>query len=175
MLGGHEWGEKCFGHCKQSLACELLCGIGPTTAHAQVQISKCVVAITAGCNTCCTAISHGEVRCGVSQNARAACGKHLFARLIFDSQHGIGELSAERSHVDLLVELAGIENDEMRHGLQPSSNFVTLRLAGHSRRNVLTVLWCDFKHRIELARARSAEVRCDDVHTTVVATPAQCT
>jgi hypothetical protein len=158
---------------EQGLARMLVRGLTAPTACAQVQIRKGIVTIAACSHTRCATIGYRVVRCGVRQHPRTARGEHLFARLVFDGEHGIGKLSAQRCHVDRLVELAGIENDEMRHGLQPSCNFVTLRLASHSRRNVLTVLRGHFKHRIELTRARSAEVRRDDVHATVVATPAQ--
>ena len=63
----------------------------------------------------CTAIGHGVMRRGVSQHACTAGGEHLFARLVFDGQHGIGQLTTQSGHVDFGVELAGVENDEVGH------------------------------------------------------------
>jgi len=152
VLRGHEGCKKCFCHGKQGLACALLRRLAAPSAHAQIQISKGVIAITPCSFAGCTTIGHRKVRCGVSQHACAAGGKHLFASFVGDGEHGIGELSTQRGHVDRLVKLTGIENDKMGHGLQPGSNFVTLRLAGHRSREVLTVLWCDLEHRVELPR-----------------------
>jgi len=55
------------------------------------------------------------MRGGVGQHARAAGGKNLLACFVFHGEHGVGHLAAKLLHLDFLVELAGVEDHEVRH------------------------------------------------------------
>ncbi len=173
VLGRHQRGKKFFHDLDQGFTSGLLRGFASATTHAQVQVHKRIVSVATSGLTGSTAIGHGVMRRRISQHTGTTSGEHLFARFIFHGQHGVGQLATQCFHLHLLVELRGIENDEMWHGLQPGHGLVALGAAGHRSGDVLAVLWCDVKHRIQLSRARGAEIRSDDVDTAIVRTPAQ--
>ena len=75
----------------------------------------CLGVLTACGSTRFSAIGHRIVRRGVGKHARTARGKDL--RTVFGThrQHGVGQLAAQPAHVDMRLQIAGVEDHNMRH------------------------------------------------------------
>ena len=63
------------------------------------------------------AVGQGEVRRRVGQHARAAAGKDLRLHLVAHGEHGVCRLAAQGGHVHDGVEIAGVKNHQMGHGV----------------------------------------------------------
>ena len=89
--------------------------------HADVHVDKGVVATEPCGHARRTAIGHGAVRGRIGEHARATGGEDLPVLLIAHGEHGVAQSAAQTAHVDAaigrgLVEVGGVEDDEVGHG-----------------------------------------------------------
>ena len=114
------------------------------------------------------------VRRRVGQHPHAADREHRCAGLVAAGQHRVGQAAAQRRHVDLGLDLAAVEDHQVRHGLQPGRDGgVAVGARGHGLRHRRAVLRRERKHRVQLAGAAGAEIRRHDLGAAVVGAPAQ--
>jgi tRNA1(Val) A37 N6-methylase TrmN6 len=104
-LSADGWFVLCFPTPQKQRALD---GIAAAGSHAQIHVDESVVAL---------AVGHGVMRSGIGQHAGAAGGKDLFAGFVLHLTHGVGQRAAQGGHARSGVEVGGVEDDKVRHGV----------------------------------------------------------